>query len=421
MLYAHLRYMVRFGGDTTECFQALMGILIGDPASPMLWILFLSDFALPHHPDDLLLSGRVVSHLELADDMALICLSAPGMQNKLDYFGHYCATSFLLVNVPKSLACVHGPLPSPLPLLLLYGEPLQYFASATYVGMTFTSTERDIFLHHYAKKHAAAQRAANATLSLESYIGPLPPDIALTLYRTHVDPHLIAGCEVALDCRPGALSALQNVQHTYLRRSLRTSSRAQLPPLFTETGIWPLQYRRYDLALRFLTYILSDECPPLLQAAFAEQWHLTAHVRASTWWGDLVLVGATLPVPVTIAVDHFPSLTTVRTVRAQLQASLAMHLHVTTLQSRRLPILQHHLCARRRYLALPHRRQREALTALLFSEHPLAVEQLRRAPTPHPIPRQWRVCRFCRAADAVEDEYHVLLDQAELDSLRDRP
>ncbi|KAL7283821.1 hypothetical protein ACG7TL_003261 [Trametes sanguinea] len=39
----------------------------------------------------------------------------------------------------------------------------------------------------------------------------------------------------------------------------------------------------------------------------------------------------------------------------------------------------------------------------------LAVERLRRAPAARPIPRAWRVCRFCQVRAAVEDEPHVLL------------
>ncbi|KAI0326178.1 hypothetical protein GY45DRAFT_1329232 [Cubamyces sp. BRFM 1775] len=68
--------------------------------------------------------------------------------------------------------------------------------------------------------------------------------------------------------------------------------------------------------------------------------------------------------------------------------------------SQRLPLLQHRL-------TLPRRRQREAISRLYFSEHPFAVEQLRRAPGT-PIPRNFRVCRFCRDSGAVEDEVHIL-------------
>ena len=64
-------------------------------------------------------------------------------------------------------------------------------------------------------------------MSIESYTGYLPPHIALTLYRAHVDPHLTAGCEVALATRPGAIDELEDVQRTFLRRALSISKRSQ--------------------------------------------------------------------------------------------------------------------------------------------------------------------------------------------------
>ncbi|KAI0330374.1 hypothetical protein GY45DRAFT_1302958 [Cubamyces sp. BRFM 1775] len=423
MLYEHLRYVVRFGGESTEAFQALMGILIGDPASPMLWLLFLADFELEPHPDDIYLDGERVDHLEQADDMAFMSLSAEGMQSKLAQVERYCSITFLHVNVIKTLASVHGPIPDPLPPLSLYGRELTYVDSTTYVGMTFTTTQRDIFRDHYHRKAEKARNASNATLSLESYTGPLPPSVVLTLYRTHIDPHLTAGCEVALDVRPNALADLEDVQRTYLRRALNISRRSQVAPLYCETGIWPIAYRRLQLAVKYLVYILETQ-PLLVRAALYEQWHLTTLHQASSWWGDLLVVAAHLPVPIHIPCATRPTLETMRSVLEHIPQSLAQHLCEAIMASRRLPLLQHRIhraspphsapalkvvCDARPYLYLPQRRQREAVTRLLFSEHPFAVEQLRRAPAPRPIPRERRVCRFCTDADAIEDEAHMLL------------
>ena len=64
----------------------------------------------------------------------------------------------------------------------------------------------------------------------------------------------------------------------------------------------------------------------------------------------------------------------------------------------------------RHFLALPIiPAHRKAFTSVMFSSHGLAIERLRwgeryRAP----VPREWRLCRFCRAH--VEDEVHALLD-----------
>ncbi|EPT05441.1 hypothetical protein FOMPIDRAFT_1111341, partial [Fomitopsis schrenkii] len=61
----------------------------------------------------------------------------------------------------------------------------------------------------------------------------------------------------------------------------------------------------------------------------------------------------------------------------------------------------------RDYLSIPNQKHRAALIRLLASDHPLAVEQMRRR-TP-PVPREWRVCRFCARRGSIEDEAHTLL------------
>ncbi|KAJ8489933.1 hypothetical protein ONZ51_g2645 [Trametes cubensis] len=430
MLYSSLEYLVRFGGESTECFRALMGILIGDPASPILWIIYISDFALRPHPDDVVLGGQRIAHLELADDIALLCLSATGMQQKLHEVEDYCARSFLLVNVPKTLASAHGPLPDVLPTLTLNNAPLQYVPTATYVGTTFTSTSGDIFRAHYDAKEDAARRTATAVYSLESYVGPLPPRLALHLYHTHVDPHLTAGCEVVLDSRPSAVLGLEAVQKTFLRRALHLSSWSPLTPLFTESGVWPLRYRRLELALRYLRYVLRDG-PQLTQAAMEESWQLVVQHSSPSWWSDLHHAAAALPAPLAIPVLTRPSVDAVDGWIRQLPQLVLHDLGSSLLASRRLTVLKsrlqwdgrdgrrlllRHVCSTRQYLSLPRQRQRSAIIRLLGSEHALAVELLRR--TPEPMEREARLCRWCPLANvvaerpAVEDEVHVLLECA---------
>ncbi|CDO71691.1 hypothetical protein BN946_scf184915.g35 [Trametes cinnabarina] len=206
------------------------------------------------------------------------------------------------------------------------------------------------------------------------------------LVREHVTSHLTAGCEVARDIRPSAAHDLQDVQTAYLRRALNISRCSQLPPLYTETGIWPIRY-----------------CSAYLVDRPA-------------------LVGMALPVPVLLDVSAFPTQESVQQALSELSTSLAAHLWDAVTRSNRLPVLQYRalravpqtptasdlkvVCMPRAYLSLPHRRQREALALLLFSEHPLAgMEQLRRMP---PILREWRICRFCRIRSAIEDEIHAL-------------
>ncbi|KAI0685252.1 hypothetical protein C8T65DRAFT_592603, partial [Cerioporus squamosus] len=429
LLYEQLEYTIRFDGDVTATFRALAGILIGDPASPILWILFISDLSLATHLDDVVLDGQVANLLLIADDVLAMSMSDDGILEKGARIYLFCALNFLVLCVIKTLALLFGPLPASIPLLTIGTEPVSIVDTATYAGMTFTSTKRDILAEHYAKKAKAARNIANTSLSLESSVGTIPPPAVLTMYRAQVEPHLVYGCEVALDVSDAELKPLQAVQHTYLRRALGLGSHSQLTPLFTETGIWPLRYRRAALVLRYLRYILRDE-PTLALAAVREAWML-AQQGNSTWWSDLCHSLVTLPVPVAIVLDAWPTPQSVAALLQQLEQSLAHHLYTSVRDSRRLPLLWarfsrlppaptlSQVCAQQPYLKLTRTKPREALIRLLTSDHPFGIEVGRRRSPP--IPSHRRVCRFCRKRRAIEDEVHTLLEcgDARLEQLRE--
>ncbi len=427
MLYSHLAYTVRFQGQTSDdVFGAAAGILIGDPASPILWLLFISDFDLPADPSDITLDGVPVSHQWLADDAMLASTITVAAQDKLDYFEQYCGDNSLTPSIPKTYAALYGPVPVPAPVLTLQRKPLAWVELATYTGVTVTSTARNIFKPHYVAKEKAARKVANGALALQQFIGPIPPPIALRMYRALVEPHLTYGCEICIDVQPSVLEPLEKVELAFLRRVLSLGTQCQRAPLYLETGLWPLRYRRLFLALRYLHYILTDG-PEYLRAAYRDGFALANRSPelggpAPSWWSDLYLALVTLPVPVhTFELNRAPTPERVRECLLQLECSLFDSFTHTVLNSDRLlahrarlrrpqpPASLRAFCAPQPYLSLPNARLRGALVRLVCSEHPLAVEVLRRLPEGEEVPRNMRACRFCRRRGSVEDEPHALL------------
>ena len=243
-----------------------------------------------------------------------------------------------------------------------------------------------------------------------------------TLYMARVDPHLTAACEVALalDIEPNRVAPLEAVQLTFLRRILGLNPRCVRVVLFSETGLWPLRYRRAQLALRYLKYLLQG--PLLVSNALQEALQL-AHAGYPSWISDLVHVLHELPVPVPFTLP--PQLTDacVDEALGHLRASLVQHLELGATPER-LPLLAgrveyskekrvmvHRTLAFRDYLHVEHPAHRRALTRLIASDHPFAIEQLRRLV--RFVPREDRVCRFCRLPGVVETEAHVLIDCAD--------
>ena len=93
---------------------------------------------------------------------------------------------------------------------------------------------------HRLAKASAARQVANVALSLESYIGCMPPRTARELYLAQLDPHLTYGCNVNLDIDEASLLCLEQVQLTYLRRVLLLSPRSLRVVLFVMMNLWPL-------------------------------------------------------------------------------------------------------------------------------------------------------------------------------------
>lgn len=411
-------YVVRSGDETSEPFKALVGILIGDPASPTLWNLFMSDLVLPPDIDDVMLGEVCIAILMHADDILLLSLSARGLQARMNAVYYWCSTNFLVINAIKSSCAIFNQLPAVLPVFTFGGAPVRISDRFTYVGITFQTTHRNIFAAHYEGKAQKARVVGNAILGVESMIGNLPPRIGAKLYMARVDPHLVGGCEVILDVDPPRLEVLSNVQETYIRRLLRLGCRSMIAPLHTETGLAPLHFRRVQLAVRYLGYLVA--LPPAHYARIAlMDADGLASVGKPSWLSDLRYVLMHLPLPVSLPPLQNVSDDVLKDVINSISASMTwwlkcemqspkMYLLHGRLEPRKYMPAVHKTMIFRHYLDVANSQHRKALTRLVLSDHCLGVEQLRRTPNGAAIARDQRLCRFCRSV--VETPEHALLE-----------
>jgi hypothetical protein len=86
-----------------------------------------------------------MSHLEHADDMAIVSYSPEGLQRHLETFSHWCGNNLLEVNASKSWMMIFGPVLRPLPYFTLNGHSIGYMDCLCYVGVTFQSMDRNVF------------------------------------------------------------------------------------------------------------------------------------------------------------------------------------------------------------------------------------------------------------------------------------
>lgn len=386
MLYARMTYVVTGTNSVTAAFKSLIGVLTGDTASPILWNIYFADIenTIPRHDADISLDGTSVCHTEQADDVAVYTTCAESLQLKGDGFADWAVENKATISGPKSELVRLG-YPAPVPICIrLQDVIIREVATAKYVGIYFTSG-KNMFLQHYIEKAKQARRVLNIMFTLEKYIGLLSVLDAIRLYLAQIDPHLTTGAEVVLDGNDANLKVLERVQNAFIRRALGLSSHSIVVALFSESGLMPVRYRRILFAVDYWGYVASLPSTELPVRAMRDSFHLCSQGHPS-WAKELRDLLANLPVAVIAPNWCFESAQQkdwCKDMKRAVTASYNEWMQAEVLTNGRLQVLR--ACTPRMYpstlpcyLRVANPTHRRALTRLVFSEHPLAVEQLRR-------------------------------------------
>ncbi|KAF5367011.1 hypothetical protein D9758_003843 [Tetrapyrgos nigripes] len=195
LIYREMKYKVQHGDFLSDKFTSLSGILAGDTCSPLLWILYFSDFGIPQSADGIELFSEYILHLEQVDDLLLLVMLPEGLQQKMNLFYNWCKVNFMVINALKSFIVYHGPAPDFIPIFLFDQDIVPIVEDYVYVRMKLHSGNFLVFSSvaapHYENKAAKAHSVAHSILHIESMIGILPLEEGKLLYTACVDPHLI--------------------------------------------------------------------------------------------------------------------------------------------------------------------------------------------------------------------------------------
>ncbi|KAF5387244.1 hypothetical protein D9757_006858 [Collybiopsis confluens] len=417
-------------GDLSDPFSSNTGILIGDTLSPELFIIYFADWDIPWSDDDIALAGMFISHLEQADDVLLLALSPEGLQRKMTLFYIWCCVNFFTINAIKSGVSYHGPVSPSLPVFKFGNDLVAIVDSYKYVGMLFRTGDYRVFSSimslYYADKAAKARSTAHAVLHIESMIGSLPVSEGKTLYMGCIDPHLIYGCEIAIDTSTNTARPIYDIQLSFFRRLLGLSKTSITAAVFSETGIMPLSFRRLILAMRFLAYCLSRPSDSYVRSALNDSINL--HVTGfKSWFGDLITTikclcpSYSLPHhSILLAARDATSLgdfskeittTSISWIESELERvvkrSYILRLRKEPLQN---GSLKYYTSRLRAYLGEIHNSfHRKTMTRVLSGDHPLAVVRLTWTDNHRSlVPHDQRLCRLCKFN--IETPEHVLLE-----------
>lgn len=417
-LYSAMAYSVRVDGAFSNMFKSTVGILQGDPASPFAFLLYIADFCTPQDPDDVRFGELAVGHLEHADDLVLLSLSYQGLQRKLVHLQKWAATNFMSGNASKSCVLVFGAKDPTVPLTL-FGKPVPFSPTTRYVGINITSKHTNIFHDHSTICSVKAQSIANRVLNLESVIGTMDPANGRKLYLSLIDPHLTNGCEITLDAALDLLKPLQRTQRSFLRRILGVGSSTLTTMLFSEMGLWPIEWRRLKLAIRYLAHLLALPSSSLVRQATFASSQLAFAAQPRGWYHQLRLAvldkaAFSLAPMDQLQPEHIAAAQKALT-SALLQSIALSHNSIKAYLIRPVTFpngkKSFPVIAMRPFLHVRRTSRRHVLVKLLLSDHALALELLRR--DDNSILRCDRICRLCMAQ--VESPEHIMFACKQID------
>lgn len=286
------------------------------------------------------------------------------------------------------------------------------------MGVQLQSKSGSLFKRHYEGKAKAARIAISAVFSLNSVVGPIDPVTGKTLYLAQVDPHLTAACDGCVDTEQSHLRLLESTQETFIRRFMGLGDKALTAFLFTETGLWPIAYRRLSLAVRYLEYLISLPEEHLAKKATRASSDLArGNPDARGWYAGLTRVlenRADFRLPLIEEVSEDTILQAQAAIRSKMLEKLKSRLKDSpkAYLVRDVPIenekgqVSKPVLYLRHYLTVVRRSHRFALTKLLLSDHSLASERMRWTQKDSRLPRDQRLCRVC--GTLPETPEHIL-------------
>lgn len=212
-LYTSVHSCVRVNGFKSEWFNVKAGLRQGCSLSPILFNIFINDFALSVKAFGKgvdIGDGEKVSIMLYADDMVLIADNENDLQLMLDILNRWCIDNRMSVNPTKSQIVHFRPRSVPrTDYKFTCGvQDLQVVDRYVYLGLTLTE-----FLDFGITAKMVSQSASRALgllIAKFKIMGGMPFDVYSKLYDTMVWPVISYGAAVWGDQTYSCIEAVQN-------------------------------------------------------------------------------------------------------------------------------------------------------------------------------------------------------------------
>ncbi|UYV65011.1 hypothetical protein LAZ67_3002812 [Cordylochernes scorpioides] len=263
--YEQATIAIRWKGSFTESIKINSGVLQGEPLSPLLFILFITDLIEIYNNSDLpsvnLPEFGDIHLLLHADDIAIIGESRMNLQKKIKILKEYLDENLMTLNESKSKIMVfrNGGKPSNKDRWFWNDKPITITSRYTYLGFPLTPTITTTHPANYFKGKALT--AINATYPILIKSKAKSINLSIKLFDTIVRAVLMYAAPLwATEHK----DLLDNIQDIFIRRFLNLLRYTPGYLIRLETGRISLSVTALKLTLKYWLRVLnmsSDRLP----------------------------------------------------------------------------------------------------------------------------------------------------------------
>ncbi|UYV63352.1 hypothetical protein LAZ67_2003825 [Cordylochernes scorpioides] len=272
---------VRWNGLFTEPIKIRSGVLQGEPLSPYLFILFVTDliniFNDSTLPGIYLPNFGTVHLLMYADDIILIGESKINLQIKINMLKKYFETNHLTLNESKSKIMVfrNGGRPAKSDKWFWGDQLLTVTSKYLYLGYPLTTTISFSQVASYFKGKALAATGEVWKIMEKSRLNSFGS--SMKLLDSIILSTLLYSAPIWANEK---YKILDQIQNNYLRRLLNLPSNTPGYTLRMETGRFSLGVTATKLILKFWLRILKMEKSRLPAICLAQLWETSTLTNA---------------------------------------------------------------------------------------------------------------------------------------------
>lgn len=413
-------------GERTSFFQSNVGLLQGDNISPLLFNLYVSDLKDYLGVDNATpkLVNSNVNCLMYADDLILLSRSELGLQVLLNRLGDYCRKWRMDVNTDKTKVMKFSGNGHKCKTVFLYKDrPIENVPNYKYLGIEFNSCGS-----WSSAISNISNRGLKALFLLKGYIcsGNIKPCLGLKLFDQMIKPILCYGSELwsAFDSNKKSIQNkdgiakfldsldIEKVHVKFCKFILGVNKRAVNLAVKGELGRFPIGISCMLQALKYWFHIQTSNNGLLREALVVSENLHKEHVF--TWYSFFTSLCKMLDMKVSEVTVATTTLLRMKLCDKYIQywsGSIKSFSKLDTYSS-----VKQNFGMENYISDVKTRPHRITLTKMRISNHRLAIETGRFSR----IPRNDRVCGYCKANDIfeIEDEKHVLLRCAAYSDIR---